>query len=291
MAAEFNPQVAQLVEGVTKITRIEVESLTDEQAATIRKMFVAMSKDIRVIVIKLADRLHNMRTLGALREDRRIFKARETLEIYAPIAHRLGINNIKWELEDLSFYYLEPNKYKQVSRMVTESRAEREGYLDQIIAILHDEMEKVGITAQIMGRPKHLYSIYQKMTKKGKGFSEIYDLIAVRIIVQSVKDCYSALGAVHTLWHPMPGRFKDYIAMPKFNMYQSLHTTVIGPAGRPLEVQIRTEDMHRQSEYGVAAHWRYKEKGGKSGDAWTSSWRGCARWWTGRTRRRTRASS
>ncbi len=264
---EFSPEIAQLVEGVTKITRIEVESLSDEQAATIRKMLVAMSKDIRVIVIKLADRLHNMRTLGALREDRRIFKARETLEIYAPIAHRLGINNIKWELEDLSFFYLEPNKFKQVSRMVTESRAEREGYLDQIIEILHDEMEKVGIQAQIMGRPKHLYSIYQKMTKKGKGFSEIYDLIAVRIIVKSVKDCYSALGAVHTLWHPMPGRFKDYIAMPKFNMYQSLHTTVIGPAGRPLEVQIRTEDMHRTSEYGVAAHWRYKEKGGKGGDA------------------------
>ena len=264
---EFSPEIAQLVEGVTKITRIEVESLSDEQAATIRKMLVAMSKDIRVIVINLADRLHNMRTLGALREDRRIFKARETLEIYAPIAHRLGINNIKWELEDLSFFYLEPNKFKQVSRMVTESRAEREGYLDQIIEILRDEMEKVGIQAQIMGRPKHLYSIYQKMTKKGKGFSEIYDLIAVRIIVKSVKDCYSALGAVHTLWHPMPGRFKDYIAMPKFNMYQSLHTTVIGPAGRPLEVQIRTEDMHRQSEYGVAAHWRYKEKGGKSGDA------------------------
>ncbi len=240
--AEFNPQVAQLVEGVTKITRIEVESLTDEQAATIRKMFVAMSKDIRVIVIKLADRLHNMRTLGALREDRRIFKARETLEIYAPIAHRLGINNIKWELEDLSFYYLEPNKFKQISRMVTESRSEREGYLDQIISILHDEMEKVNIQAQIMGRPKHLYSIYQKMTKKGKGFSEIYDLIAVRVIVKSVKDCYSALGAVHTLWHPMPGRFKDYIAMPKFNMYQSLHTTVIGPAGRPLEVP----DPHRR---------------------------------------------
>ena len=267
VAEEFSPEIAQLVEGVTKITRIEVESLSDEQAATIRKMLVAMSKDIRVIVIKLADRLHNMRTLGALREDRRIFKARETLEIYAPIAHRLGINNIKWELEDLSFFYLEPNKFKQVSRMVTESRAEREGYLDQIIEILHDEMEKVGIQAQIMGRPKHLYSIYQKMTKKGKGFSEIYDLIAVRIIVKSVKDCYSALGAVHTLWHPMPGRFKDYIAMPKFNMYQSLHTTVIGPAGRPLEAQIRIEDMHRTSEYGVAAHWRYKEKAGGRGDA------------------------
>ena len=259
----FNEQVRQLVEGVTKITRIEVESLSDEQAATIRKMFVAMSKDIRVIVIKLADRLHNMRTLAALREDRRIFKARETLEIYAPIAHRLGINSIKWELEDLSFFYLEPNKYKQVSRMVTESRADREAYLSNIIDVLHDEMEKVGAQCQIMGRPKHLYSIYQKMTKKGKGFSEIYDLIAVRIIVKSVRDCYSALGAVHTLWSPMPGRFKDYIAMPKFNMYQSLHTTVMGPAGRPLEVQIRTEEMHRTSEFGVAAHWRYKEAGGR----------------------------
>lgn len=259
----FNAQVRQLVEGVTKITQIEVESLSDEQAATIRKMFVAMSKDIRVIVIKLADRLHNMRTLAALREDRRIFKSRETLEIYAPIAHRLGVNSIKWELEDLSFFYLEPNKYKQVSRMVTDSRADRESYLGDVIGILRSEMEKVGIQAQIMGRPKHLYSIYQKMSTKGKGFSEIYDLIAVRIIVKSVRDCYSALGAVHTLWHPMPGRFKDYIAMPKFNMYQSLHTTVMGPAGRPLEVQIRTEEMHQKSEYGVAAHWRYKESGGK----------------------------
>ena len=265
---EFGEQVALLVDGVTKITRVEVESLTDEQAATMRKMFVAMSKDIRVVVIKLADRLHNMRTLGALREDRRIFKSRETLEIYAPIAHRLGINSIKWELEDLAFFYMEPNKFKQVSRMVTESRASREAYLDSVIQTLRTELDKVNIAGQVMGRPKHLYSIYQKMTKKGKGFSEIYDLIAVRIIVKTVKDCYSALGAVHTLWHPMPGRFKDYIAMPKFNMYQSLHTTVIGPAGRPLEVQIRTEDMHRQSEYGVAAHWRYKEKGGKgSSDA------------------------
>ena len=205
VATEFNENVAALVDGVTKITRIEVESLSDKQAATIRKMFVAMSKDIRVIVIKLADRLHNMRTLSALKEDRRIFKARETLEIYAPIAHRLGINSVKWELEDLSFYYLEPNKYKQVSRMVTESRAEREQYLGEVIDTLHDEMKKVNIVCQIMGRPKHLYSIYQKMVNKGKGFSEIYDLIAVRIIVKSVKDCYSALGAVHTLWHPMPG--------------------------------------------------------------------------------------
>ena len=266
VTAEFGEHVDQLVDGVTKITRIEVDNLSDKQAATIRKMFVAMSRDIRVIVIKLADRLHNMRTLAALAEDRRIFKSRETLEIYAPIAHRLGINSIKWELEDLSFYYLEPNKYKQVARMVMESRAEREAYLEKVLTILRGEMDRVSIQAQVMGRPKHLYSIYQKMTKKGKGFSEIYDLIAVRLIVKTVKDCYSALGAVHTLWHPMPGRFKDYIAMPKFNMYQSLHTTVIGPEGNPLEVQIRTEEMHRMDEYGVAAHWRYKEGAGKRGD-------------------------
>ena len=264
IAKEFNPQVAELVDGVTKITQIEVENLTDEQAATIRKMFIAMSKDIRVVVIKLADRLHNMRTLGALREDRRIFKSRETLEIYAPIAHRLGITSIKWELEDLAFFYLEPYKYRQVNRMVVESRAEREAYLEQVIDVLRKEMDRLGIECNIAGRPKHLFSIYQKMTKQGKGFSEIYDLIAVRIIVDTVKDCYSALGAVHTLWHPMPGRFKDYIAMPKYNMYQSLHTTVIGPAARPLEVQIRTVEMHRTSEYGVAAHWRYKETGGSN---------------------------
>lgn len=258
---KFGPDVRRLVDGVTKITRIEVGSLTDEQAATIRKMLVAMSKDIRVIVIKLADRLHNMRTLASLPEDRRIYKARETLEIYAPIAHRLGINSIKWELEDLAFFYLEPNKYKQVSRMVTDTREEREEYLSQVVDIIENEMKHVSVKARVTGRPKHLYSIYQKMSKKGKGFSEIYDLIAVRVIVESVKDCYSALGAVHTIWHPMPGRFKDYIAMPKFNMYQSLHTTVMGPAGKPLEVQIRTEEMHRASEYGVAAHWRYKEGG------------------------------
>lgn len=262
---QFGAQVSQLVQGVTKITRIEVESLTDEQAATMRKMFVAMSKDIRVIVIKLADRLHNMRTLSALKEDRRIFKSRETLEIYAPIAHRLGIGSIKWELEDLAFYYLEPAKFKQISRLVAESRNERETYLASVIETLNTELARVGIAdAHIAGRPKHLYSIYQKMTKRGKGFSEIYDLIAVRVIVKTVGDCYSVLGAVHTLWHPMPGRFKDYIAMPKLNMYQSLHTTVIGPAARPLEVQIRTEEMHRMSEYGVAAHWRYKEKGSKA---------------------------
>ena len=266
VAEEFNESVSQLVDGVTKITRIEVENLSDEQAQTIRKMFVAMSKDIRVIVIKLADRLHNMRTLSALREDRRIFKARETLEIYAPIAHRLGINSIKWELEDLAFFYLEPQRFQQVSRMVAESRAQREEYLTSVIDILNAEMERADIKASIAGRPKHLYSIYRKMIEKDRGFSEIYDLIAVRILVDTVGDCYSALGAVHSLWSPLPGRFKDYIAMPKYNMYQSLHTTVIGPAGRPLEVQIRTEEMHHMSEYGVAAHWRYKE-GSAKGDA------------------------
>ena len=259
VAEIFGNDVSRLVDGVTKITRIEVSTLSDEQAATIRKMLVAMGEDIRVIVIKLADRLHNMRTLKALSEDRRIFKARETLEIYAPIAHRLGISSIKWELEDLAFYYLEPSKYKQVARLVADSREDREEYLKKVEDDILTELDKVGIEAKIMGRPKHFYSIYQKMVKKGKGFSEIYDLIAVRLIVKDIKDCYGALGAIHSIWSPMPGRFKDYIAMPKHNMYQSLHTTVMGPAAQPLEVQIRTEEMHRASEYGVAAHWRYKE--------------------------------
>mgnify|MGYP000122726459 CR=1 FL=1 len=289
--AEFNPQVAQLVEGVTKITRIEVESLTDEQAATIRKMFVAMSKDIRVIVIKLADRLHNMRTLGALREDRRIFKARETLEIYAPIAHRLGINNIKWELEDLSFYYLEPNKFKQISRMVTESRSEREGYLDQIISILHDEMEKVNIQAQIMGRPKHLYSIYQKMTKKGKGFSEIYDLIAVRVIVKSVKDCYSALARCTRCGIRCPAVSK--ITSP---CRSSTCTRACTPrsSGRRA-VRWRSRSAPRTCIGKASMAWRRtgatRRRAARAATRWTSSWRGCARWWTGRTSRRIRASS
>lgn len=257
---EFSLSVRDLVDGVTKITRIEIESLSEQQAQNIRKMLLAMSKDIRVIVVKLADRLHNMRTLQALREDRRIFKARETMEIYAPLANRLGINSIKWELEDLAFYYLEPARFQQVSRMVKESRGAREEYLERSIQLLSAELDQVDIDAKITGRPKHLYSIYQKMAQKGKDFSEIYDLIALRIIVDTVNECYSCLGAVHTIWHPMPGRFKDYIAMPKLNNYRSLHTTVIGPAGRPLEIQIRTREMHVQSEYGVAAHWRYKEE-------------------------------
>ena len=262
---KFGDTVAELVDGVTKINSLEIESLSHAQVNNLRKMLMAMSNDIRVIVIKLADRLHNMRTLMALREDRRIFKARETMEIYAPLANRLGMGSIKWELEDLSFFYLEPAKYQQVQKMVNETREARERYLAQAMDALREELDRVGLeNAKIYGRPKHLYSIYQKMKKKDKGFSEIYDLIGLRIIVDSIPECYSSLGAVHNLWHPIPGRFKDYIAMPKFNMYQSLHTTVIGSAARPLEIQIRTEEMHRMNEYGVAAHWRYK--GGASKD-------------------------
>ena len=254
----FGKDVSVLVDGVTKITRIEVGSLSEQQVENIRKMLLAMSEDIRVIVIKLADRLHNMHTLEALREDRRMFKAREALEIYAPLADRLGIYSIKWELEDLAFKYLEPARYQQVSRMVDESRSVREAYIQDTIAILSAEIEKLGIDARITGRPKHLWSIYRKMSEKGKDFSDIYDLIALRIIVSEENECYACLGAVHALWTPDIGRFKDYIAVPKLNGYQSLHTTVIGPAGRHLEVQIRTEEMHRISEMGIAAHWRYK---------------------------------
>ncbi len=261
---KFGDTVAELVDGVTKINSLEIESLSHAQVNNLRKMLMAMSNDIRVIVIKLADRLHNMRTLMALREDRRIFKARETMEIYAPLANRLGMGSIKWELEDLSFFYLEPAKYQQVQKMVNETREAREKYLAQAMDALREELDRIGLAnAKIYGRPKHLYSIYQKMKKKDKGFSEIYDLIGLRIIVDSIPECYSSLGAVHNLWHPITGRFKDYIAMPKFNMYQSLHTTVIGPAARPLEIQIRTEEMHRMNEYGVAAHWRYKEGAAK----------------------------
>ena len=261
----FGDTVAELVDGVTKLTNIEIDSMDEKQALTLRKMFLAMSKDIRVIIVKLADRLHNMRTLAALREDRRLFKARETMDVYAPLADRLGMSSIKWELEDLSFFYLEPDAYQRIARMVAESREVRERYLAETIKTLTDELNRIGLEGfQINGRSKHYWSIYQKMKRKGKEFSEIYDLVALRVITHSVRDCYSTLGAVHTLWHPMPGRFKDYIAMPKVNNYQSLHTTVIGPTARPLEIQIRTYEMHEQAEYGIAAHWLYKKSGGSS---------------------------
>ena len=263
VAAIFGDTVADLVDGVTKLTNIEVDSMDEKQALNLRKMFLAMSRDIRVIIVKLADRLHNMRTLAALREDRRLFKARETMDVYAPLADRLGMSSIKWELEDLSFFYLEPEAYQRIARMVAESREVRDRFLDETIKTLTDELRRVGLTDfQINGRSKHYWSIYMKMKRKGKEFSEIYDLVALRVITRTVGDCYSALGAVHTLWHPMPGRFKDYIAMPKFNNYQSLHTTVIGPTARPLEIQIRTYAMHEQAEYGIAAHWLYKRSGG-----------------------------
>ena len=261
----FGDTVAELVDGVTKLTNIEVDSMDEKQALNLRKMFLAMSRDIRVIIVKLADRLHNMRTLAALREDRRLFKARETMDVYAPLADRLGMSSIKWELEDLSFFYLEPEAYQRIARMVAESREVRERFLAETIRTLTDELSRAGLTGfQINGRSKHYWSIYQKMKRKGKEFSEIYDLVALRVICRTVGDCYSALGAVHSLWHPMPGRFKDYIAMPKFNNYQSLHTTVIGPTARPLEIQIRTYEMHEQAEYGIAAHWLYKRSGGST---------------------------
>ena len=262
VAAEFGEEIAALVEGVTKLTRIPYQSKEDAQVENLRKMFMAMAKDIRVIIIKLADRLHNMRTLGSLREEKQRAIARETLDIYSPIAHRLGIWRVKWEIEDLCLRYLEPAAYQDIVDRVNKTRSNREEDVREAIASLKEDFAQLHIDAEIHGRPKHFYSIYSKM-KKGRDFSTIYDLTAVRILVDNVKDCYGALGAVHSKWTPLPGRFKDYIAMPKPNMYQSLHTTVIGPQGEPLEIQIRTREMHRICEYGIAAHWRYKE-GGKA---------------------------
>lgn len=267
----FGDEVAALVDGVTKLTEITFKSRDEAQAENYRKMMVAMSADVRVILVKLADRLHNMRTIGALPKQKQIEKSRETLDIYAPLAHRLGIHAIKWELEDLAFATLHPRKYAEIRALVNQQRDDREGYVRDAGERVIAELGPAGIDATITGRAKHFYSIYVKMTKKGREFNEIFDLTAMRVLVDSVTDCYGAVGIIHSIWKPLPGRFKDFIAMPKSNMYQALHTTVIGPEGRPLEIQIRTREMHDIAEYGVAAHWIYKgsKYGGDEGQTTT----------------------
>jgi GTP pyrophosphokinase len=274
--AEFGEEIAYLVEGVTKLTRIQFSSREQAEAENYRKMIVAMAQDVRVILIKLADRLHNMRTIEYLGRQKQTQKAKETLEVYAPLAHRLGIHAVKWELEDLAFQILHPRKYQEIKAMVADRRADREAQVERAATLLREELAKVEIPADIVGRAKHFYSIYDKMAKRGKEFNEIYDLTAMRVIVErggeeGTRDCYGALGIIHSLWKPMPGRFKDFVAMPKLNRYRSLHTTVIGPNGTPLEIQVRTREMHEEAEYGVAAHWLYKRgRAGKGDDEWVT---------------------
>ncbi len=253
---DFGDEVANLVEGVTKLDRLTYGPTAE--AETVRKMVVAMAKDIRVLVIKLADRLHNARTWQFVEPESSARKARETLDIYAPLAHRLGMNAVKWELEDLSFKFIEPKKYEEIERLVLERNPSREKLTNEVISVVEADLTSEGIEATVTGRQKHLYSVYQKMVVRGREFKDIYDLVGIRVLVNDVRDCYAVLGSIHARWNPVPGRFKDYIAMPKFNLYQSLHTTVIGPTGKAVEIQIRTHDMHRRAEYGIAAHWKYK---------------------------------
>jgi GTP diphosphokinase / guanosine-3',5'-bis(diphosphate) 3'-diphosphatase len=268
----FGDEVALLVDGVTKLDRIQTESKQEQQAETLRKMVVAMARDIRVLVIKLADRLHNMQTIGVMPRDKQKRIAQETLDIYAPLAHRLGMQQFKLELEDLGFSSLHPKRFEEIVALVEERNPEREVYLDRVMGALRDQLREVKVRGEVTGRPKHYYSIYQKMVLRGKEFDEIHDLVAVRVIVASVRDCYAVLGQIHSVWRPVPGRFKDYIAMPKLNRYQSLHTTVVGPEGRQLEIQIRTAEMHRTAEFGVAAHWKYKDPSRDGGDAAELPW-------------------
>ena len=268
----FGDEVALLVDGVTKLDRIQSESKQEQQAETLRKMVVSMARDIRVLVIKLADRLHNMQTIGAMPRDKQKRIAQETLDIYAPLAHRLGMQAFKLELEDLGFATLHPKRFEEIVALVDERNPEREAYLEAVMGSIRDELRAVKVRGDVTGRPKHYYSIYQKMVLRGKEFDEIHDLVAVRVIVESVRDCYAVLGQLHSVWRPVPGRFKDYVAMPKINRYQSLHTTLVGPDGRQLEVQIRTSEMHRTAEFGVAAHWKYKDPSKGEGEAAELPW-------------------
>jgi GTP diphosphokinase / guanosine-3',5'-bis(diphosphate) 3'-diphosphatase len=268
----FGDEVALLVEGVTKLSKINFASREQAQAENYRKMIMAMAQDVRVVLIKFADRLHNMRTIDALPKEKQKQKAKETQEIYAPLAHRLGVHTIKWELEDRALQTLHPRRYAEIESMVNQRRGDRERYVEEAATILSRELDETGVEAEISGRAKHYYSIYSKMAQGGKEFNEIYDLTAMRVLVDSVKDCYGAIGIIHSLWKPMPGRFKDYVAMPKSNLYQSLHTTVIGPQGKPLEIQVRTFEMHQTAEYGIAAHWLYKDKGARGKDAGSIPW-------------------